>query len=144
MKTRIIQIGNSGNILVNDAQTPQRTFEEKPKLLEQLRQAIRTRHYSPRTEQAYVHWIKRFILFHKKRHPSEMGEKEISNFLNHLAVKCNVSASTQNQALCAIVFLYKQVLRQDIGPLGELVWAKKPIKLPVVLTREEVKRDRKS
>lgn len=98
------------------------------------------KHYSYRTEQAYVHWIKKYIHFHKKRHPQELGEAEISEFLTHLATQQRVSSSTQNQALCAIVFLYKQVLGGDVGNLRELVWAKKPIKLPVVLTREEVKR----
>ena len=101
---------------------------EKPKLLDQVRCAIRTRHYSRRTEEAYVNWIKKFILFHKKRHPAEMGEKEISEFLNHLAVKVNVAASTQNQALCAIVFLYQHVLKRDIGEFENLIWAKRPPK----------------
>ena len=79
---------------------------QKPKLLEQLRQAIRMRHYSPRTEETYVHWIKRFIIFHNKRHPAEMAEKEIAQFLSSLASESHVSASTQNQALNAILFLY--------------------------------------
>ncbi|MFH1006279.1 MAG: integron integrase [Candidatus Latescibacterota bacterium] len=113
--------------------------ERKPKLLDRVREAIRTRHYSLRTEEAYVGWIKRFILFHHKRHPSEMGEPEINAFLSHLAVAGKVSASTQNQALCAIVFLYKHVLKQELGDLGEVVWAKKPKRLPVVFTGEEVK-----
>ncbi len=108
------------------------------KLLEQVRTAIRTRHYSLRTEKSYLQWIKRFIYFHGKRHPAEMGEPEITAFLSHLAIQKNVSASTQNQALCAIVFLYKQVLKREIGEL-ELTWAKRPKKLPVVLTHEEVK-----
>ena len=80
---------------------------KKPKLLDLVKAAIRTRHYSYRTEQSYVQWIKRFVLFHNKRHPNEMGEKEINEFLTHLAVHEKVSASTQNQALSAIVFLYK-------------------------------------
>ena len=95
--------------------------DPKPKLLDQLRQKIRMKHYSYRTEQAYVHWVKRFILFHKKRHPQEMGDAEIVEFLSHLAVKERVSSSTQNQALCAVVFLYKQVLGADVGSLRELV-----------------------
>ena len=111
---------------------------KKPKLLDQVRDAIRTKHYSMKTEEAYVHWIKRFILFHNKRHPKEMGEKEINQFITHLAVKEKVSASTQNQALCAIVFLYKQVLKIELGDFGNIVWAKKPAKLPVVFDREEV------
>ena len=87
----------------------------KPKLLDQVREAIRMRHYSLRTEEAYVHWIKRFILFHGKRHPREMGEQEVSHFLSALAVKGRVSASTQNQALCALLFLYRHVLDQNLG-----------------------------
>jgi len=95
-------------------------IKNKPKLLDQVRSAIRTRHYSIRTEEAYINWIKRFILFHNKRHPNEMGEREINQFLSYLAEKKNVSASTQNQALCAIIFLYKHVLKKDIGDLGDL------------------------
>jgi len=113
--------------------------EKKPKLLDQVRSLLRTKHYSLRTEEAYVSWIKRFILFHKRRHPREMGETEISKFLTHLAVDEKVSASTQNQALCAIVFLYKHVLKRELGDLENLVWAKKSKKLPVVFTKEEVK-----
>ena len=86
----------------------------KPKLLEQVRQRIRTKHNSIRTEEAYVQWVKRFVLFHQKRHPADMGGKEISAYLNHLSLKQNDTASTQNQALCAIVFLYREVLRKDI------------------------------
>ena len=115
------------------------TAEKKPKLLDQVRLAIRTKHYSLRTEESYVSWIKRFILFHSKRHPREMGEVEINQFLTHLAVNKKVSASTQNQALCAIVFLYKHVLGQELGDFGDVVWAKRPKRLPVVFTPEEVK-----
>ena len=104
-----------------------------------MRLAIRTRHYSIRTEEAYVQWIKRFILFHHKRHPKEMGADEVSQFLSDLAVQRHVAASTQNQALSAILFLYQEVLKQDIGWLDDVVRAKKAKKLPVVLTREEVK-----
>src|SRR3989442_3130917 len=111
----------------------------KPKLLDQVRTAIRVRHYSLRTEEAYVHWIKRFILFHGKRHPLEMGEKEFSQSLSALAVKAHVSASTQNQALCALLFLYRHVLDQNVGWLNDVVRAKRPQRLPVVLTRQEVK-----
>ena len=84
----------------------------KPKLLDQVRTAVRLRHYSLRTEEAYVGWIKRFIFFHGKRHPVEMGEQEISHFLSALATERHVSASTQNQALCALLFLYRHVLAQ--------------------------------
>src|SRR6266498_3963977 len=87
----------------------------KPKLLDQVRDVIRRKHYSIRTEQAYCDWIKRFILFHRKRHPAEMAEVEITQFLTHLAAKSNVAAATQNQALSALLFLYREVLRQEIG-----------------------------
>ena len=112
---------------------------QKPKLLDQVRYAIRTKHYSIRTEEAYVQWIRRFILFHNIRHPKDMGAKEVGQFLSDLAVTRQVAASTQNQALSAILFLYQEVLRQEIGWLDEVVRAKKPRKLPVVLTQEEVK-----
>jgi integron integrase len=110
----------------------------KPKLLDQVRDAIRTRHYSYRTEEAYVGWIKRFILFHGKRHPAEMGKAEIEQFLTALAVDRHVSASTQSQALAAVLFLYKDVLGCDPGWLDDIVRAKRPERLPVVLTRAEV------
>ena len=112
----------------------------KPKLLDQVRQAIRTRHYSYRTEKAYVHWIKRFIFFHNKRHPVEMGEAEIAQFFSSLASDAHVSASTQNQALNALLFLYKEILEKKIGLIQGVVRAKRPARLPVVLTKEEVKR----
>jgi integron integrase len=112
---------------------------QKPKLLDEVREAIRTRHYSLRTEEAYVSWIKRFILFHGKRHPMEMGKDEITRFLSALAVHGQVSASTQNQALCALLFLYREVLSEDFGWLDDVVRAKRPQRLPVVLTRREVK-----
>ena len=113
---------------------------EAPGLLEQVRSALRVRHYSLRTEKAYIQWILQFIHFNDDRHPDTMGEREISRFLSYLAIKKRVSASTQNQALCAIVFLYKQVLGKNPGEFADLVWAKKPERIPVVLTREEVKR----
>src|SRR6266498_578718 len=111
----------------------------KPRLLDQIRQAIRTRHYSPRTEETYVHWIKRFIFFHSKRHPAEMAETEIAQFLSNLAAESRVSASTQNQALNAVLFLYRQVLRKDIGYVNGVVRANRPKRLPTVLTRQEVR-----
>ena len=111
----------------------------KPKLLDQVRQAIRTRHYSPRTEETYVHWIKRFIFFHNKRHPAEMAEAEIARFLSNLAAESHVSASTQNQALNAVLFLYRHVLRKDIGYVNGVVRANRPKRLPTVLTRQEVR-----
>jgi integron integrase len=110
-----------------------------PKLIDQLRGALGARHYSPRTEEAYCHWVRRFIFFHQVRHPAEMGEPEINAFLTHLAVKKKVSASTQNQALSALLFLYRHVLKQEVGDLGQVVRARKPKRLPVVMTREEVR-----
>jgi len=100
---------------------------------------LRARHYSLRTEQTYRHWAKRYILFHHVRHPNEMAEPEINAFLTHLAVQERVSASTQNQALSALLFLYRHVLGRPIGDLGEVVRARRPTRLPVVLTRDEVK-----
>ena len=111
---------------------------QPPKLLDQVRTAIRTRHYSIRTEATYLSWIKRFIVFHGKRHPRDMGVQEVHQFLSHLAVEGQVAASTQSQALSAILFLYQQVLKQDIGWLQDVVRAKQPQRLPVVLTQDEV------
>ena len=111
----------------------------EPKLLDRLREALRSRHYSRRTEQTYVMWGKRFILFHNKRHPADMAEPQINAFLTHLAVKEKVSASTQNQALSALLFLYRHVIGREVGDLGELIRARKPKRLPVVMTRDEVK-----
>jgi integron integrase len=104
-----------------------------------VREAIRTRHYSVRTEEAYVGWIKRFIVFRGKHHPLEMGQQEMVPFLSALAVKEHVSASTQNQALCALLFLYRNVLDQNLGWVDDVVRAKRPQRLRVVLTRPEVK-----
>lgn len=109
----------------------------KVKLLDQVRQKIRLKGYSYQTEKTYVQWTKRFILFHQKRHPSEMGKDEVEAFLAHLAVDKNVSASTQNQALSALLFLYRDVLDQPLHWVNVL-WAKKPKRLPVILTRDEV------
>ena len=111
----------------------------KPKLLDQVREAIRLRHYSRRTEESYVGWIRRFILFHQKRHPRDMGSAEVVGFLTHLAVKEQVSASTQNQALNAVIFLYRQILNRDLADLGQAVRARTPVRLPVVLDRTEVR-----
>ncbi|MBI4610133.1 MAG: integron integrase [Candidatus Rokubacteria bacterium] len=111
----------------------------KPRLLDRVRQALRTRHYSRRTEEAYVAWIRRYILFHGKRHPGEMGAPEITRFLTALAVDRKVAASTQNQALGALLFLYRDVLDLDVPWLDGLVRAKRPQRLPVVLTRDEVR-----
>lgn len=111
----------------------------KPRLLDRLRERIRVKHYSIRTEEAYVHWVRRFILFHGKRHPETMGAPEVEAFLSHLASTANVSASTQNVALSAILFLYKEVLGVNLPWLENVTRAKKPKRLPVVLTREEVR-----
>jgi integrase len=110
-----------------------------PKLLDQVRDRIRVKHYSIRTETQYVQWIKRFILFHGKRHPQEMRVAEVEAFLTHLAVEGRVSASMQNQALSALLFLYKEVLAIDLSWLDNVVRAKRPQHLPVVLTRSEVR-----
>ena len=110
-----------------------------PKLLDRLRAALRLRHYSLRTEDAYVQWVRRFILFHGKRHPREMGAAQINQFLTHLAVEGHVSASTQNQAFSALLFLYQQVLEVEPGLIGGVVRAKRPQRLPVVLNRLEVR-----
>jgi integron integrase len=110
-----------------------------PKLLQQLSQAVRTRHMSRRTDKAYRHWARRYILFHGKRHPADMAEPEINAFLTHLAVECKVSASTQNQALAAILFLYRHVLGREVGELEGLVRARRRRKLPVVLSADEVR-----
>ena len=115
------------------------TPSRPPKLLEQLRIHLRTRHYSIRTEEAYIDWARRFIVFHGKRHPQEMGAAEVEAFLSHLAVDRQVSASTQNQAKAALLYLYKQVLETDLPWLNEVVQAKTPKRLPVVLTPTEVR-----
>lgn len=109
-----------------------------PRLMDQVHQALRVHHYSLRTEQAYIHWIRRFIFFHNKRHPREMGADEIASFLSHLAVDKHVSASTQNQALSALLFLYKKVLNIEPEWIEDVVRAKRPKRLPVVLSRETV------
>ncbi|MBU2056102.1 MAG: integron integrase [Proteobacteria bacterium] len=126
--------GKAGCVLPADSPAP-----PKPKLLDQLRETLRSRHYSRRTEQTYCQWVKRYIFFHNVRHPAEMAEPEMNQFLTHLAVKENVSASTQNQALSALLFLYRYVLDREIGDLGEVIRARKPKHVPVVMTREKVK-----
>ena len=108
-----------------------------PRLLDRVRQAIRVKHYSPKTEKAYTSWVRRYVVFHGKRHPDELGAAEVSAFLSHLADVRKVSASTQNQALCALLFLYREVLGRDLPWLEDLTRAKRPAKVPVVLTVEE-------
>jgi integron integrase len=112
---------------------------DKPKLLDQVRTIMRLRRMSYRTEESYLHWIRRFIVFHGKRHPSEMGEPEIREFLSHLVMVKNVASATQNQALHALLFLYKQVLEIDLPRIGSVARSNKQPKLPVVFTREEVR-----
>lgn len=109
---------------------------QKPRFLDRVRQEIRLRHYSRRTEKSYVAWIRRFIFFNDKRHPAEMGETEIRRFLTHLTVEGKVSASTQNQALSAILFLYRDVLCQNLAWIEGMVRASRPVRLPVVLSRQ--------
>jgi integrase len=108
-----------------------------PRLLTLVHEAIRRKYYSRRTEQAYVHWIKRFIYFHGKRHPRELGEAEVTAFLNDLSTARNVAGGTQNQALSALLLLYKEVVGKDLPWLDGLVRAKRPPRVPTVLTRAE-------
>jgi integron integrase len=111
----------------------------KPKLLEQVRQLLRLRHYSLRTEEAYLGWIRRYILFHGKRHPAELAEKDVSAFLSSLANHGHVAASTQNQALSALLFLHKEVLQRELAFIADVARVKRPPKLPVVLAPDEVR-----
>jgi len=110
----------------------------EPRLLDRMRAALRARHYSERTEAAYCLWVKRFVRFHGMRHPAELGEAEINAFLTHLAIEGRVSVSTQNQALAALLFLYRHVLGREMGGL-DIVRARRPVRLPVVMTRDEVR-----
>jgi len=109
------------------------------KLVDRLRKALRSRHYSKSTEKTYVAWVKRFIYYHNVKHPAEMAEPEINMFLTHLAVENHVSASTQNQALSALLFLYRHVIGREVGNLGTVIRARQPKRLPVVMTREEIR-----
>ena len=111
----------------------------KPRLLERVSEAIRVRHYSRRTEEAYVFWIRKFILCHQKRHPSEMGAREVSAFLGWLATERKVAASTQNQALSAVLFMYRDVLQIELGPVEHVPRARVPERVPVVLGEHEVR-----
>ena len=110
------------------------------RLLDRVRHAARLRHLAASTEKAYVHWIKRFVLFHGRRHPQEMGEQDVTAFLTHLAVREHVAASTQNQALAALLFLYAHVLHHPLGVMEHIVRVKRPKRLPAVLTPDEVRR----
>jgi len=116
------------------------SLQAERRLLDQVSDAIRRLHYSRRTEESYVQWIRRYIYFHDKRHPATLGEPEITAFLNRLAVDRSVAAATQNQALSALLFLYKQVLGKELAWLDGLVRAKRPARIPVVMTQAEVER----
>ena len=111
-----------------------------PKLLARMRRVLRTAHYSPRTEAVYVAWVRRFVRFHGLRHPDRLREAEVVAFLTHLATECRVSASTQQQALSALLLLYRDVLGRPLGDLGSVLKARAPTRLPVVLSRGEVQR----
>jgi len=111
----------------------------QPKLLDRVRDRLRYKQYSLRTEQAYIHWIKRFIYFHGKRHPEQMNGPEVEVFLTHLATKEKVAAATQNQALSALLFLYKEIIQRDLPWLDGVVRPKRPVRLPIVLTENEVR-----
>lgn len=120
---------------------PQASLVPSPahkKLSDLIREVLRAKHYARSTEESYINWIRRYIVFHRVRHPILLGEMHIRQFLTHLAVNARVSASTQNQALNALVFLYKQVLKKELGDFGAVIRAKRPKRLPVVLTRKEV------
>jgi len=121
------------------APEPKAVSARLPMLMNQLRGALRSRHYSSRTEQVYCRWVEKFVTFHDGRHPAKLEEPEINAFLTHLAVKDKVSASTQNQALAALLFFYRNIIGREVGELGEVTRARRPRHLPVVLTREEVR-----
>ena len=125
------------HIMLNRDSTPVGQGDPPPRLLDRVRQAIRARHYSRRTDQAYVAWIRRFIVFHGTRHPRELGEEHVTAFVSSLAER-GVGASTQNQALSAVLFLFEVVLGQRLGWMNDIVRAQRPVRLPVVLSRDEV------
>lgn len=136
---RAVEVHSTLPALRHDAGELERFRPGKPKLLDRLARALRARHYSLRTEQAYAHWVRRYVIFHGRRHPIEMGEAEINEFLTALAVEGKVSSSTQNQALSALLFLYRHILGREVGQIGDVVRAQRPRHLPVVMSREEVK-----
>jgi len=115
-------------------------MDARPKLLDRVRAKIRAKHYSLRTERPYLAWIRRFILFNDKRHPSEMAAPDVERFLTHLAVEGRVAAATQNQALAALLFLYREVLEVDLAWIENVVRARMPARVPVVLPRQDVQR----
>jgi integron integrase len=131
-----VEVRDARALAVREARPPE---PAKPRLLDRVREILRTRHYSHRTEEAYVAWIRRYIFFHGKRHPAELGAPEVTRFLSSLAVERRVAASTQNQALSALLFLYRDALGVELPWLDDVVRAKRPERLPVVLTRDEVR-----
>lgn len=132
------QLSRNSHLMMNKNKINQ-IDQKQPKLLDRVRISIRLKHYSYRTEQAYVHWIKRYIYFHKKQHPKNMGASEVTSFLSYLAIELNVSPNTQSQAFNAILYLYKHVLNQPLSAVTEFARPKKKQKLPVVLTQTEVR-----
>jgi integron integrase len=130
---------HAGSDTIADVPPTTAAVASSPKLLDRVRWQLRVKHYSIRTEQAYVDWIRRYILFHHKRHPNEMGEKEITEFLTHLAIEKNVAASTQNQAFSALLFLYQQVLEQRLDFIDNVQRVTRPAKLPIVFTPNEAR-----
>lgn len=122
------------------AETPPQQQQVKPKFLDQVRNVLRVNHYSRKTEEAYISWIKRFILFNNKRHPNEMGAEEIKKFISFLANEKHVSSSTQNQALNAILYLYKNIIKKEINFVDGLTYTKRIRHLPTVFTREEAQK----
>ena len=135
---RRFPISNQSGLVPNGTDF-EKVFIMAEKLLDRMRRIIRVKHYSARTEKAYLHWARRFILFHDKRHPASMGASEVTAFLSHLAVERHCAPSTQNQALNAILFLYRQVLDIDLPWLDEVIRARRPKRIPVVLTPAEVR-----
>jgi integron integrase len=131
---------NSGQDSDSAGESTGASDRKEKRLIERLREAIRTRHYSRRTEKAYWYWIRYFVFFHGKRHPAEMGAREVTAFLSWLATERDVAAATQNQALSALIFLYREVLGVELPWLGDLVRAKRPVRIPAVLSEAEVRR----
>ncbi len=132
------RVARTSFVAIEPVVSPPDSTGKPKKLLDQTRDVLRLKHYSLRTERTYCDWIERYIRFHGKKHPSDMSEAEVGEFLTHLARDGDVAASTQNQALSALLFLYKEVLKQEIGWLDSVERAKKPTRLPVVLNRDEV------
>jgi integron integrase len=135
--TRISALGTIGawSPVMSSSSTPPRI---RSPLLEKVRAALLLRHYSPKTVEAYLSWIRRYVIHHERRHPGELGAGDVAAFLSHLATQRQVSASTQNQALAALLFLYAEVLEQPLGSIGGVVHARRPLRIPTVMTKAEV------